>query len=109
MEGSSTHHFPRTELDKPVEIQIGRQTIRVETLSNNVSIGGIFVSRADLPVGSPVHVRIPVHRHHFEADGQIDTTSKSGAGIEFKSLSKDELENLYELIADLTVRGLAAA
>jgi PilZ domain len=109
MEGGATRQFARTELDKPVEIRIGKQTICVENPANNVSVGGLFVRRGDLPVGSPVHVRIPVNSHAFEADGRIDTATKNGAGIEFRSLTPAELETLYELIADLTVRGLAAA
>ena len=81
MEGGSTHHFARTELDKPVDIQIGKQTIRIANPSNNVSVGGLFVRRGDLKVGTPVHVTIPVHSHSFEADGQVDTASQAGAGI----------------------------
>ncbi len=109
MEGSSTRQFPRTELDKPVEIRIGKQTMRVETAANNLSVGGVFVGRADLPVGSRVHVRIPIHHHVFEADGQIETAGQCGSGIEFSALSERELDTLYELIEDLTIRGLAAA
>ncbi len=109
MEGSATRQFARTELDKPVEIQIGKQTICDADPSNNVSIGGLFVHRGDLTVGTPVHIKIPVNSHSFEADGQVDTVSQAGSGIEFRSLSAVELETLYELIADLTIRGLAAA
>jgi hypothetical protein len=109
MEGSAPRQFARTELDKPVEIQIGKKTIRVQNPSNNVSVGGLFVHKGNLPVGSRVHVRIPVNGHSFNADGQIDTATKNGAGIEFRSLTPGELETLYELIADLTIRGLAAA
>ena len=109
MEGSSFRQFPRTELDKPVEIRIGKETLRVETPANNLSIGGVFVGRSDLPVGSSVHVRIPIHHHVFEADGRIDNASQGGAGIEFAKLSEAELDTLYELIEDLTLRGLAAA
>ena len=109
MEGGSTHHFARTELDKPVDIQIGKQTIRITNPLNNVSVAGLFVRRNDLKVGTPVHVKIPVHSHSFEADGQVDTASQAGAGIHFAKLSSSELETLYELIADLTIRGQAAA
>lgn len=109
MEGSSLRQFPRTELDKPVELQVGQKTIRIETLANNVSIGGVFVRRDDLAVGSPVHIKIPVNSHYFEADGEIESVNRAGSGIEFKHLSEAELETLYELIEDLTVRGLAAA
>jgi len=109
MEGSSARKYPRTELDRPVEIRIGKETIRTETCANNVSVGGVFVRRSDLPVGSPVHIRIPVNHHMFEADGFVDSASQAGTGIEFSKLSEEELENLYELIEDLTVRGLAAA
>ncbi|MGC1685426.1 MAG: PilZ domain-containing protein [Candidatus Acidiferrales bacterium] len=109
MEGSSPRQFARTELDTPVDIQIGKQTIRIASPSNNVSVGGLFVRRDDLKVGMPVHITIPVNSHSFEADGRVDTVSRAGSGIEFKSLSAAELENLHELIADLTIRGQAAA
>lgn len=109
MEGSSTRKFPRTELDKPVELRIGKDTIWIENPMNNLSAGGLFVLRGNLPVGTPVHVRIPAKQHLFEADGQIRETSESGAGIRFTSLSADNREALDELIEDLTLRGLPAA
>jgi PilZ domain-containing protein len=109
MEGSCTRAFPRTELDKPVELQIGKDTIRIENPTNNLSAGGLFVRRGNLPVGTPVHVRITAKQHVFEADGQIREASESGAGIGFTSLSVDNRESLDELIEDLTLRGLPAA
>lgn len=109
MEGSSPRQFARTELDTPVDIQVGKQTFRIISPSNNVSIGGLFVRRDDLTVGMPVHITIPINSHSFEADGRVDTVSRAGSGIEFKALSETDLETLYELIADLTIRGQAAA
>jgi hypothetical protein len=110
MEGSCTRTFPRMLLDKPVEIQIGKDTIRVENPTNNLSVGGLHVQRGDLPVGTSVHIRIAA-RHLFEADGQICYCESrgSGTGIGFTSLSIGSREALDELIEDLTRRGLPAA
>jgi len=109
MEGSSTRMFPRTELDKPVELKVGQETIRVENTTNNLSIGGLYVRRGNLPKGAPVHVRIPVNSHYFEADGKIQEASASGVGIGFTSVSDGNRQALDELIEDLTLRGLPAA
>ncbi len=110
MEGSSMRTFPRMVLDRPVELQIGKDTIRIENPANNLSAGGLFVRRGDLPVGTSVHVRI-VARNPFEADGQIrySEPSQSGTGIGFAALSDGSREALNELIEDLTKRGLPAA
>jgi hypothetical protein len=108
MEGPCIRRFPRMLLDKPVEVQIGKDTIRVENPDNDLSVGGLFVGRRDLPVGKAVHVRIAA-RHPFEADAQICETSKSGVGIRFMPLSGRNREALDELIEDLTLRGLPAA
>lgn len=109
MEGSSTRMFPRTELDKPVELQIGADTIQVENPRNNLSAGGLFIRRRDLRVGTSVHVRIPVNSHFFEADGQIREADESGAGIGFTSLSDGNRKALDDLIEELTLKGLPAA
>jgi hypothetical protein len=102
--------FPRLLLDRPVELEIGKDTIRIENPTNNVSIGGLFVRRGHLPVGAPVHIRIS-GRNVFEADGQIrhSEPNEFGAGIRFTSLSEPNRVALNELIEDLTGRGLAAA
>ncbi len=112
MEGSCIRTFPRMLLDKPVELQIGKDTIRVENPTNNLSVGGMHVHRGDLPVGTPVHIHIRLAASRlFEADGQICYCEPggSGAGIGFTALSAGSREALYELIEDLTRRGLPAA
>jgi len=112
MEGVCVRTFPRTLLDKPVELQIGKETIRVENPTNNLSVGGIHVNRGNLPVGTPVHIHIQLAaRREFDADGQICycESSGAGAGIGFTALSAGSREALYELIEDLTRRGLPAA
>ncbi len=58
MEGSSTRTFPRMLLDKLVELDIGQDTFWIENPANNLSIGGLFICRTDLPLGAPVHIRI---------------------------------------------------
>ena len=108
MEGSCTRMFPRTELDRPVELQYGKDTIRIESNRNNLSAGGLYVRRGNLAVGTRVRVRIAARRV-FEAEGQICEASASGAGIGFTSLSERNREALNDLIEDLTLRGLPAA
>jgi len=109
MEGSSMRSFPRMSIDKPVEVRVGDRTICVEHPANNLSAGGLFVGRADLPVGAPVHVKIPVNHHFFEADGQIQGASECGAGIGFTSVAGVNRQALDDLIEELTLRGLPAA
>jgi hypothetical protein len=108
MEGSSMQRFPRTELDKPVELQIGKDLIRVDGPANNVGAGGVFVHRDGLAVGDSVHVRIPAE-HVFEADGKVYETDTTGASIGFTSVSDGNRQALDDLIEDLTRRGLPAA
>jgi hypothetical protein len=110
MEGSNTRTFPRMLLDRPVELQINGDTIRVENPTNNLSAGGLFVHRTGLPVGASVRVRI-AEPHPFEAEGRICNVGngEAGAGIGFASLSGRSREALDELIEDLTLRGLPAA
>jgi hypothetical protein len=110
MEGSNTRTFPRMLLDKPVEVQIGEDTIRVENPTNNLSVGGLFLRRSGLPVGATVRVRIDSPRP-FEAEGQICNSDarESGVGIGFTSFLGGNREALNDLIEDLTLRGLPAA
>jgi hypothetical protein len=108
MEGSSMQKFPRTELDKPVELQIGKNVVRVDDPANNVGAGGVFVHRDGLTVGDSVHVRIPAE-HVFEADGKVYEADKTGASIGFTSVSEGDQQALDDLIEDLTRRGLPAA
>jgi hypothetical protein len=110
MEGSNTRTFPRMLLDKPVEVQIGGDTIRVENPTNNLSVGGLFLHRSGLPVGAAVRVRISSPKP-FEAEGLIFNCGNGevGAGIGFDSLSGGNREALNDLIEDLTLRGLPAA
>lgn len=111
MEGTSTRTFPRMLLDKPVELEIGEKRIQVENPSNNLSVGGMYVRRGNLAVGTPVHIRIPVNSHVFEADGQIRNCEPgdNGVGIGFNSLSPANRQALDDLIEELTLRGLPAA
>jgi PilZ domain len=111
MEGSSSREYPRMVLDKPVELTIGEQKIRVENPANNLSAGGVFVRREDLPTDKTVHVRIAVNSHYFEAYGRIrkGEPREAGSGIDFTKVSDGNREALYELIAELTLRGLPAA
>jgi hypothetical protein len=111
MEGTSTRTFPRMSLDKPVELEIGEKRFQVENPSNNLSVGGLYVRRGNLPVGAFVRVRIPVDHHFFEAEGQIRNceAGNAGVGIGFNSLSQVNRQALDDLIEELTLRGLPAA
>lgn len=111
MEGTSSRSFPRTALDKPVEIEAGERKLRLENPSNNLSVGGLYVRRAGLPVGTAVRIRIPVNSHYFEAEGQIRNAEPNdkGVGIGFKPMSPVNRQALYDLIEELTLRGLPAA
>jgi hypothetical protein len=111
MEGTSTRTFPRMLLDKPVELEIGEKKIQVENPSNNLSVGGLYVRRGNLPVGTAVRVRIPVNHHFFEAEAQIRScdAGDAGMGIGFNALSQANRQALDELIEELTLRGLPAA
>src|ERR1700757_129262 len=110
MEGKKRRPFPRILRKKPVEVQIGGDTIRVENPTNNLSVGGLFLHRSGLPVGAAVRVRISSPRP-FEAEGRIFNcgNGEAGAGIGFDSLSGRSREALDDLIEDLTLRGLPAA
>jgi hypothetical protein len=109
MEGSSMRTFPRMSLDRPIEVQIGENKFQVENPANNLSVGGVYVRRGDLPIGTPVRVKIAVDHRFFEADGEIAASRDSGSGIGFTALSSINREALYELIQDLTLKGLPAA
>src|SRR4029077_4444272 len=100
----------RMMLDKPVELQIGSKTIQIDSPTNNLSVGGLFLRGQGLPVGATVRVRIAAPRP-FEAEGRIcnSDSRESGVGIGFASLSGGNREALNDLIEDLTLRGLPAA
>jgi len=110
MEGVNTRSYPRTVLDKPIELRIGNDTIRNENPANNLSPTGLFISRGDLPVGAAVRVRIQ-GRRVFEAHGEIRNREPHGhgVGICFTSISARNRAALDDLIEDLTLRGLPAA
>jgi hypothetical protein len=110
MEGTCTHRFARTELDKPVELMFGHDTIRSDHPENNLSAGGLVVHRSGLSIGTNVHVRVG-SAPQFEADGQVGNydVREEITEIAFTSLSKQSREALDSLIEDLTRRGLPAA
>jgi hypothetical protein len=110
MEGTCTHRFARTELDKPVELMFAQDTIRSDHPENNLSAGGLIVHRSGLSIGTNVHVRIG-SAPQFEADGQVRNYNvrEEDTEITFTSLSKQSREALDLLIEDLTRRGLPAA
>ena len=111
MEGSSTRTFPRMLLDRPVELEVGEKKVQVENPANNLSVGGLYVRRSNLQVGTAVHVRIPADHGVFEADGRICNCEPgdAGVGIGFNSMSPANRQALYDLIEELTLRGLPAA
>lgn len=108
MEGVNTRNHPRTALDKPIELRVGKNTIRSHSSANNLSPSGLFISRGVLPLGAAVRVRI-LGRRVFEAQGEVRSSELHGVGICFTSISARSRAALDDLIEDLTVRGLPAA
>src|SRR5580658_3269908 len=99
MEGTCTHRFPRTELDKTVELTFAQDTIRSDNPENNLSAGGLIVHRSGLPIGTTIHVRIG-SVPQFEADAQVRNCNvrEECTEIAFTSLSKQSREALDGLI-----------
>ncbi len=111
MEGPCMRMFPRIVLDHPVELRVANQGSELRDAHGDIGVGGVFVPGAELPLGSMVVIRIPSNPP-FEAQGVIryhGTKEGPGMGIEFTSVSDAGRQCLYELIAQLTLRGLPAA
>ena len=106
MEGPSIRTFPRMELRIPIELRLGKKTLRVEKPLGNLSVGGLFVNCEDLPVNADVHVCIQA-AEPVEADGVVRFVQPdhSGVGIEFVKITEPDRQRLDRLIADLTRRG----
>ena len=110
MEGPCIRHFPRIELEAPVELQLGEHTVRIEKPLGNLSLGGLFLHCNALPVDAGVHVRI-LAPEPFEAEGTVRHVEAESncVGIEFAQLTEAERQRLEQLIVELTRRGAAAA
>jgi PilZ domain len=116
MEGPSITRVPRTELDHPVELRTNGTAVRIEHFLGNISIRGLFVPGQDLPVGTPVDVKISgpglfeaagVVRHHTTRNGH--GSRNNGIGIEFTDFHNGNRQRLDDLIEELTLRGLPAS
>lgn len=108
MDGPSIRTFPRTALDHPIQLLVGKQALRAEKLGGNLSAGGVFVLGPELPVGTPVEVKIA---GGFRADGVVrycGSNGDRGVGIEFTALTAAARLRLDQLIAELTEKGLPA-
>lgn len=108
MEGSSLRRFPRTLLDRPVELDSSLGHVRTNGVPGNVSAEGLFVQVKDLPEGLPVRVHIDATQP-FEAEGVIRHHGTDGLGVEFTHLLAGNRERLDDLIEELTRKGMPAA
>lgn len=108
MEGSSLRKFPRTLLDRPVELHTRSGSIRSNGVPGNLSAHGLYVHGQDLPDGLPVRVQIDAVRP-FEADGVIRHHGTAGLGVEFTRFRTGSRERLDDLIEELTRKGMPAA
>jgi hypothetical protein len=108
MEGSSLRKFPRTLLDRPVELHTARGSIRSNGVPGNLSAHGLYVHGQDLPDGLPVRVQIDAALP-FEAEGVIRHHGTAGLGVEFTRFRNGSRERLDALIEELTRKGMPAA
>ena len=103
MEGPNLRHSPRTSFHAPIDIHIGGKTIHLDHALGNLSAHGLFLSHEDLPVNSPVHVKI-ASGPGVEADGVVRFSDAEGVGIEFTAATDADRRRLDDLIAELTRR-----
>lgn len=109
MEGPSIREYPRMVLDTLVEIRVQNRRAAVKKAPGNLSVGGLFIQGQQLPVGTPVHVKIT--SPPFDADGIVRYTAgngEKGVGIEFTSVPDAERKHLDQVIEDLTRKGAPA-
>lgn len=103
MEGPSLRGSPRTLLRCPIELRVGNQTIRLKQAVGNLSTGGLFIIAGELPVDTPVHVKMAA-APPFEAEGVVRFCDAGGVGIEFTTLTEANRRRLAELIAEFAQR-----
>jgi PilZ domain len=109
MEGSAQRLFHRTEEDCPIAVRNGDRLDRISHGTGNLSVGGMFASVSELPVGSHVSVEVG-GKHPFHAEGVVRYVAPArGIGIEFTALQPVDNTLIEDHIADLTLRGLPAA
>lgn len=108
MEGPSLRSTPRMSLGNPVELHLGKKTIRIPNPVGNLSVGGLFVHAQPVPLDTPVHIRVAA-AHPFEADGVVRELHGDGLGIEFTTITDANRRRLDELIAELTSKELLAS
>lgn len=100
MEGPSIRSCPRTLFCCPVELRVGKKTIRLKQALGNLSPGGLYVNTEALPANTAVHVKI-VAVPPFEADGVVRFSDSGGVGIEFLTVTRANRKRLDELIAEM--------
>jgi len=102
VEGPSIRSFPRLSLDHPVELRLGKKTIKVAKPRGNLSAGGLFLLAKGVPENAPVKVKIS-GRPVFEAEGVVRFSEprRGGCGIEFTAVNAQNRKRLEGLIAAL--------
>ena len=110
MKGPSLRSFPRMSLRNPIELRAGSRTLRIEKAVGNLSVGGLFVNAGDLPLNTPVGVKIAA-THPFEAEGVVRFCDPEGGGvgIEFTRITDANRKRLDKLIAALTQKEVLAS
>lgn len=110
MEGPSIRSSPRISLRDPVEIRVGKRTIRIPKALGNLSAGGLFVNAEELPVNTAVQVKIAAARP-FEAEGVVRFSEPQGGGvgIEFTAITDANRKRLDALIVELTKKEVLAS
>ena len=97
MEGPNLRSCPRTLFSCPVELSVGKKTIRLRQALGNLSTHGLFLQAKALPVGSSVHIKIAAVPS-MEVDGIVRYCEPDGIHIEFTDLTEASRRRIDDLI-----------
>ena len=103
MEGPNLRSCPRTLFSCPVELRVGKKTVRLQQALGNLSIHGLFLHAEALPVGGPVRIKIAAVPR-FEVEGVVRYCEPDGVHIEFAEVTEANRRRLEELIAEFAVK-----
>ena len=102
MEGPNLRS-PRTLFSCPVELSVGKKTVRMRQALGNLSPHGLFLHAEALPVGGSVHIKM-VTVPCFEVDGIVRHCEPDGIHIEFTDLTEANRRCLDDLIAQFALQ-----
>jgi hypothetical protein len=103
MEGPNLRNCPRTLFSCPVELRVGKKTIRLKQALGNLSNHGLFLHTEALPVGTPVHIKIAAVPP-MEVDGIVRYSEPEGIHIEFTDLTETSRRCLDDLIVQFALQ-----